>query len=165
MSIPFCCTNQNLCKEIGPLKSKGFSFVEVTSIISGMESPPGSTANPHMWIPEIGDDPEEAVGVRCRLCGIGALDVPGPRMTSFYLFLGRLSYPLYILHYPLVHVFSNFARSHALHGTQFWLFIAVEMLSAIGFSLVVMKLFDEPMRDRLTRMWRSRRQPVTAFGR
>ena len=89
------------------------------------------------------------------IVGIGALDVPGPRMTSFYLFLGRLSYPLYILHYPLVHVFSNFARSHALHGAKFWLFIAIEMLGVIGFSLVVMKVLDEPVRAWLTRKWRA----------
>ena len=40
----------------------------------------------------------------------GARDAPGPRATSFYLFLGRLSYPLYILHYPLIRVFSRFPK-------------------------------------------------------
>jgi peptidoglycan/LPS O-acetylase OafA/YrhL len=87
-----------------------------------------------------------------------ALDAPGPRTTAIYLFLGRLSYPLYILHYPLIRVFSNFARAHDLHGIQFWLLIAAEFSSAIGFSFVVMKCFDEPVRDWLGRKWRSRRQ-------
>jgi peptidoglycan/LPS O-acetylase OafA/YrhL len=87
----------------------------------------------------------------------GALDVPGPRVSALYLFLGRLSYPLYILHYPFIHVFSNFVRSHSLHGIQFWLLIAVEMLSAAAFSFAVLKFFDEPLRAWLSRKWRALR--------
>ena len=94
-----------------------------------------------------------------------ALDAPGPRTTAIYLFLGRLSYPLYILHYPLIRVFSNFARAHDLHGTQFWLLIAAEILCAICFSLVVIKLFDEPVRDWLGRKWRSWRQSAVSDER
>jgi peptidoglycan/LPS O-acetylase OafA/YrhL len=85
----------------------------------------------------------------------GALDVPGPRMSALYLFLGRLSYPIYILHYPFIRLFSNFVRSHSLHGIQFWLLIAVEMLSAAGFSFAMLKFFDEPLRLWLSRKWRA----------
>jgi peptidoglycan/LPS O-acetylase OafA/YrhL len=92
------------------------------------------------------------------IIGAGALDAPGPRATSIYLFLGRLSYPLYILHYPLIRLFSKFARANDLHGSGFSLLILAEILSAIGFSFVVMKFFDEPVRDWLRRKWRSRRQ-------
>jgi peptidoglycan/LPS O-acetylase OafA/YrhL len=88
----------------------------------------------------------------------GARDTPGTLATSFYLFLGRLSYPLYILHYPLIRVFSNYARAHALHGFQFWLLFVVEIVCAIGFSIVMMKFFDEPFRSWLSWKWRSWRQ-------
>jgi peptidoglycan/LPS O-acetylase OafA/YrhL len=92
----------------------------------------------------------------------GALDTPGNRAKSFYLFLGRLSYPLYVLHYPLViRPFSHFARAHDLHGFRFCLLIAAEMLTAIGLSLLVMKFFHEPVRAWLTRRWRSWRSTMT----
>jgi peptidoglycan/LPS O-acetylase OafA/YrhL len=87
-----------------------------------------------------------SVAVLPLIVAIGALDEPGPRVTAFYLFLGRLSYPLYILHYPLVHVFSNFARLYAPHGLLFFLIIVVEILVAIGVSIVMLKLVDEPVR-------------------
>src|SRR5271166_880954 len=36
-----------------------------------------------------------------------ARDAPGALSASFYMIPGRLSYPLYILHYPLTRVFSK----------------------------------------------------------
>ena len=87
----------------------------------------------------------------------GALDAPGPRMTSFYLFLGRLSYPLYILHYPLIRIFGSFARAHDIHSIGIILLSAAELLSAVGLSLLILKFYDEPVRAWLTRRWRSLR--------
>ena len=60
-------------------------------------------------------------------------------------------------------MFSNFARAHDLHGIQFGLLIAAEILSAMGFLFVVLKLLDEPVRDWLTRKWRSRRMACAAL--
>jgi peptidoglycan/LPS O-acetylase OafA/YrhL len=57
--------------------------------------------------------------------------------------------------------FSHFARANDLHGLRFWLLIAAEMLIAIGLSLVMMKLFDEPVRGWLTRKWRLWRSTLT----
>ena len=59
---------------------------------------------------------------------------------------GRLSYPLYILHYPLIRVFSHFGNPDALHGVKLWSLIAAEILGAVGFSIILMKFFDEPVR-------------------
>jgi peptidoglycan/LPS O-acetylase OafA/YrhL len=90
-----------------------------------------------------------------------AVDTPGHRAKSYYVFLGRLSYPLYILHYPLViRPFSHFARVNDLHGWRFWLLVAAEMLTAIGASLVMMKV-DERVRAWLTQKWSLRRSTVT----
>lgn len=88
----------------------------------------------------------------------GALNAPGPRATSFLLFLGQLSYPLYILHWPLLRIFVRLARSQTFHGLQLWLLIAVAIFCTIGFSIVILKILDEPVREWLSSKWRSWRQ-------
>jgi peptidoglycan/LPS O-acetylase OafA/YrhL len=92
------------------------------------------------------------------LISIGARDAPGARYTSFCLFAGRLAYPLYILHYPVLRLFIKVEHAEALQGIQLWAVLAVEMSTAIGFSLVMMLYFDEPVRAWLTRKWQSWRQ-------
>jgi peptidoglycan/LPS O-acetylase OafA/YrhL len=77
---------------------------------------------------------------------LGAAYDPGPVSTSLCLFVGKLSYPLYILHYPVIKMFSTFIRSHDLKGVEFGAAITIEMISAVGFAFVAMKLFDEPIR-------------------
>ena len=89
-----------------------------------------------------------SLGTQCELL---------PRTASFYMFLGNLSYPLYILHYPLIHVFSHFAIAHGLHGIALWLLIAVEMLSAFVLAFIVMRWVDEPVRAWLEGTWERRR--------
>jgi len=84
-----------------------------------------------------------------------AMDTPQQHVKSVYLFLGRISYPLYILHYPLVHLFSHLIREHSLHGIAFWGMIVGEMMSAIGLAFIVMKFLDEPIRRWLTDEWSS----------
>jgi peptidoglycan/LPS O-acetylase OafA/YrhL len=85
-----------------------------------------------------------------------ARDAPGSRITGIYLFLGRLSYPLYIVHYPIIRLFSFLARTLALTGYQIWILVAVEMACAVLFSLFVMKAYDEPVRKWLAVKWRRR---------
>jgi peptidoglycan/LPS O-acetylase OafA/YrhL len=84
-----------------------------------------------------------------------AVDAPQQHLASVYLFLGRISYPLYILHYPFVHVFSYIIREHSLNGVAFWIMIGGEMISAVGLAFVVMKFLDEPIRRWLTDEWSS----------
>jgi peptidoglycan/LPS O-acetylase OafA/YrhL len=88
---------------------------------------------------------------------LGSRERPGARYTAFCLFIGRLAYPLYILHYPILRIFIRFEHVNELHGFKLGLVLAVEMLTAIGFSLVMMLFFDEPVREWLTRKWRSLR--------
>jgi peptidoglycan/LPS O-acetylase OafA/YrhL len=76
-------------------------------------------------------------------------------MASACRFLGDLSYPLYILHYPLIRLFSSFARKYAATDTQLYGIIALEILCQVVFAYGVMKLFDEPLRKWLGKGGRS----------
>jgi len=84
-----------------------------------------------------------------------AMDTPQQHLASAYLFLGRISYPLYVLHYPFVHAFSHLIREYSLHGIAFWGMIGGEMISAVGLAFVVMRFLDEPIRRWLTDEWSS----------
>jgi peptidoglycan/LPS O-acetylase OafA/YrhL len=85
---------------------------------------------------------------------LGAHDTANPRLTSLYLFVGRLAYPLYILHYPVLRLFIKYEHANSLQGVQLWAVLTIEILTAIVFSLVVMIYFDEPVRAWLTRKWK-----------
>jgi peptidoglycan/LPS O-acetylase OafA/YrhL len=80
----------------------------------------------------------------------GAQNKPGPKTSAVYLFLGRLSYPLYILHYPFLKLFGFLARVLSLEGRLIWIMVGIEMICGVLFAIVVMKAFDEPLRKWLS---------------
>jgi peptidoglycan/LPS O-acetylase OafA/YrhL len=86
---------------------------------------------------------------------LGARTEPSPAVRAACLFLGKLSYPLYILHYPFIRLFSHLARVLAIRSDQIWILVSVEMLCAVVFATIAMKVFDEPVRAWLTMRWRS----------
>lgn len=64
-------------------------------------------------------------------------------------FSGRISYPLYILHYPFVSVFANYHWEHGFPKPWLPAIIALFTLGAIAVSWLALVLFDEPLRHRL----------------
>ena len=65
---------------------------------------------------------------------------------------GRLSYPLYAVHYPLVQVFSNQARAHHLHGVGLGMFLLVETATALLLAYLADRFVDVPARAFLARI-------------
>jgi peptidoglycan/LPS O-acetylase OafA/YrhL len=73
---------------------------------------------------------------------------------------GRISYPIYMVHYAVVMVFANYSWSHVLPvGAQRWL-IGALTLGLMGFSYLVLVFYDEPVRKWLTSKWAHRPYPV-----
>lgn len=64
---------------------------------------------------------------------------------------GRLSYPLYATHYPLVQAFSNQARAHHLHGFGLGLFLLGEAGAALLLAYLADRFVDVPARALLAR--------------
>jgi len=63
-------------------------------------------------------------------------------------FLGKISYPLYITHYPLIYVQMQWAANHqsAPVGTHICVAISI-FIMAIAIAYATMKLYDEPVRE------------------
>lgn len=63
-------------------------------------------------------------------------------------FLGNISYPLYITHYPLIYVHMQWAANHqsAPLGTHICVAVSI-FIMAIAIAYATMKLYDEPVRE------------------
>lgn len=64
---------------------------------------------------------------------------------------GRLSYPVYIIHYPAVYVFAHWVwKTHPANG-QVWLVGSLLYIGVLFAAWLLLKYYDEPLREYLTR--------------
>lgn len=83
------------------------------------------------------------------IVAMGAGAPCGPRMIRVCDVMGRLSYPLYLLNFPITMAWMSFYWSHALSVQTAVLGIAALTLATIAFAYTVLVLYDEPFRRRL----------------
>lgn len=81
-------------------------------------------------------------------------NVTGRRSVALCKFLGELSYPLYITHYPLIYMQIAWARNNpdAPAGMHVSVAVAVFVLS-IAVAYASLRLYDEPVREWLKQHW------------
>ncbi|MBR5052985.1 MAG: acyltransferase [Bacteroidaceae bacterium] len=80
--------------------------------------------------------------------------VKGGKSEAINRFLGDISYPLYITHFPLVYMMMSWVDSHkdASLGTHIFLSVCVFVL-AILIAYGSYRLYDLPVREWLKRKW------------
>ncbi len=66
-------------------------------------------------------------------------------------FAGRISYPLYILHYPFLLIYMNFALFRKPPASTLYLAGAGSFVLVVAASWLALKLYDEPVRAWLRR--------------
>lgn len=74
----------------------------------------------------------------------------GEKANRFCKFLGDISYPLYITHYPIVYVFYAWVVNNKIPLENSWLQGFVTVIISIAFAYVSMKFYDIPVRQWLT---------------
>jgi peptidoglycan/LPS O-acetylase OafA/YrhL len=79
-------------------------------------------------------------GKLCRLCG-------------------RLSYPVYIIHYPFMFVFFHWYMSCHPSGQLLWSVIAIMYVGIVFLAWFLLIFYDEPLRNWLTRKFMPKRLP------
>ena len=89
------------------------------------------------------------------LIGAGST-IKSPALAKVCKFLGDISYPVYITHYPLIYLHMGFVAEHPVGSIPTWMHAA----SAVGvfFTAVILawgvfKAYDEPTRKWLTDHW------------
>lgn len=83
------------------------------------------------------------------IVSIGAgSSVKGGKSEAINRFLGEISYPIYITHYPLIYMQMSWARSHADAPLAQHIFVAVCIfLLSIAVAYGAFRLYDLPVRE------------------
>lgn len=87
------------------------------------------------------------------LIGAGS-ELKGKKATKWCVFLGEISFPLYITHYPIIYMHTSWAQRHmdAPLGTHIMVAICT-LAMALGLAWAALKLYDEPVRQWLKEHW------------
>ena len=82
------------------------------------------------------------------IVAVGAGSSTRGKTTAINKFLGDLSYPLYVTHYPLIYWQMSWATTHKDLPASVHVFVAICIfLLAIGIAYASFKLYDEPVRE------------------
>jgi len=92
------------------------------------------------------------------VAGAGQTAVAG-RWGVFCRFSGRLSYPLYMVHYPFALSFAFWHNSRNPTETGMWFGFSGFLAGGLVFAYLAMRLFDTPLRAYLSRVVAKRQVP------
>ena len=82
---------------------------------------------------------------------IGACGTTTDRVTrNICEFFGNISYPVYIIQYPLMYLFYSWIWKHGYTFAQTWHVAVGIFLGAIALAWILLKVYDEPVRRYLT---------------
>lgn len=84
------------------------------------------------------------------LVALGAGATLTERFERLCVFLGKISYPLYMIHYAVIWMFIHYYKSHKPTTPQVVLIITIAMILLLVFTYLVTVLFDNPVRKYLT---------------
>jgi len=74
--------------------------------------------------------------------------IKGKHAVRLCKFLGDISYPLYITHYPLIYLFTAWVANNKIQMGGYGLFVGfLLMLASIAIAYACLKLYDEPVRN------------------
>lgn len=87
------------------------------------------------------------------LAGAGS-EIKGVRSQRICRFLGEISYPLYITHYPLAHLQKAWVAGHADAALWMHVFVTLSVIVlAIAMAWAIYRMYDIPVRAWLTEHW------------
>ena len=76
----------------------------------------------------------------------------GRHSSKLYKFLGDISYPLYVVHYPFMYLFYSYLWSNGnLPFSQTWHMAVLLFVGNVVLAYASLKLYDEPVRKFLTK--------------
>ena len=84
------------------------------------------------------------------LIALGAGAILAPGLKKICLFLGKISYPLYMTHYAVLWMFGNYYLAHKPGTGQLAVIIIVSTVLLVGLAYLVMVFYDIPVRKYLT---------------
>lgn len=74
-------------------------------------------------------------------------------------FLGDISYPIYITHYPLIYIYTAWVLNHKVSVSDGLPVAALTFLAAVALAYACLKFYDEPVREWLRKKMAAREKP------
>lgn len=84
------------------------------------------------------------------LIALGAGASLTPRFENVCVFMGKISYPLYMTHYAAICWFGHYYLSHQVDTTTLFFIILAGTLLLSGIAYIAMRVYDIPVRKYLT---------------
>ncbi|WP_455673158.1 acyltransferase family protein [Phocaeicola sp.] len=84
--------------------------------------------------------------------------VTDKKTTKVCKFLGDISYPLYVVHYPFMYLFYAWIWREGLTFEQSWPMVLVVFFGNIVLAYLCLKLYDEPVRKWLSKKFLAKKQ-------
>lgn len=72
--------------------------------------------------------------------------IKNPSAARFCKFLGDISYPIYITHFPIIYLYTAWVSNHQPSFAEAWPFALLVFASSVVFAYLCLKLYDEPVR-------------------
>lgn len=141
-----------LSRDFKPVKIKGAFWICSAMIIALLSVPYlGSEANPMNGI----YDAICTILIFPAIVYLGASgsDAGSDKGASYKIskFLGDISYPMYIIHYPIMYLFYAWLWKNGLTFSQTWPVAVLIFIGAPLLAYACLKLYDEPVRRWLSR--------------
>ncbi len=78
----------------------------------------------------------------------------GERAQQICSFLGRISYPIYITHYPIIYLYTSWVVDHKYPMKEVYPVAILVFVSSVTLAWACLKWFDEPVRKWLAMKWK-----------
>ena len=83
-------------------------------------------------------------------------NVKGKYANRLCKFLGDISYPIYITHYPLIYIYTAWVKNNNVSLENGWPYGLLVLISAIIIAYACLKFYDEPIRSWLKKKFLSK---------
>lgn len=75
----------------------------------------------------------------------------GKYTSKICLFLGNISFPLYITHYPIIYIFTAWRVDNKIPLQESWYYLLLIMFVTISLAYISLKFYDIPVRKWLSK--------------
>jgi peptidoglycan/LPS O-acetylase OafA/YrhL len=139
-----------LARVFKPLNVKGAFWIGSLAIIV-LLAMPRIGGSEHLWMNGLYDTLCVVIIFPLLVCLGASGKINGRMNVSVCKFLGDISYPLYMVHYPFIYLYYAWVKNEKLTFIQSFPGALVLVVGSLVLAYLCLKLYDEPVRKSLTK--------------